>query len=211
MQDAGGLTLNEAGYVVGRSTAAINRAVDRGVIRATLQSRGKARLRTIGPAELRFLAITGEVERDLTPAARRRIYEAMRRLPVDAPRLELGVMTFRLVDVDRRIAERLARLAEVKAAVEEDPETGPVVRGTRVSPHVVAALTRGQTVAEIASDHPGLTRARIEAAIEYAAIYPRAGRPLPTRGFKRMLSDLAASGAWDVEGSNAPMTPHPIP
>ena len=42
------LTLNEAGYVVGQSSVAINRAVDRGVIRAKLQRRGNIRLRKIG-------------------------------------------------------------------------------------------------------------------------------------------------------------------
>jgi hypothetical protein len=36
------LTLNEAGYVVGQSSTAINRAVNRGVIKARLQRRGKA-------------------------------------------------------------------------------------------------------------------------------------------------------------------------
>ena len=204
------LTLNEAGYVVGRSRAAINRAVDRGVIRTALQPRGKGRLRTIGAAELRYLAVAGEVEGDLTPAARRRIYEALRRLPVDAPVLELGVIALRLTEVDRRIAERLTRLATARSAIADGP-TGPVIRGTQVSPHAVAALARGQSTAEIASDHPGLTQAQIEAAIDYAAIYPRAGRPPPARSFKRMLGDLAEAGVWDVEAVDAPAAPQRMP
>lgn len=181
------LTLNEAGYVVGRSSAAINRAVDRGVIRATLKPRGKGRLRTVGAAELRFLAVTSAVERDLTPSARRGIYEAMRRLPDDAPFVELGVMALRLTEIDRHIP---ARLAEVRGAITDDL-AGPVIRGTQVSPHAIAALARGQSRAEIASDHPELTPTQIDAAIDYAAIYPRTGRPLPTRSFKRMLGELA--------------------
>lgn len=204
------LTLNEAGYVVGRSRAAINRAVDRGVIRATLQPRGKGRLRTVGAAELRYLAVSGEVERDLTPAARRRVYEALRRLPDDAPVLELGVMALRLTEVDRRIAERLSRLATARSAIADGPD-GPVIRGTRVSPHAVAALARSHSLAEIVSDHPALTPAQVEAAIDYAAIYPRAGRPLPTRSFKRMLGDLAEAGTWDVETDAVPVSPHVMP
>ena len=43
--DGVSLTLNEAGYVVEQSNTAINRAVDRGVIKAKLQRRGKTRLR----------------------------------------------------------------------------------------------------------------------------------------------------------------------
>lgn len=211
MASAVSLTLNEAGYVVGQSSTAINRAVDRGVIKAKLQRRGKARLRKLGPAELRFLAIAGEVEKDLTPAARRKVYEAIRRLPADAHRLEFGVMEFKLADVDRRIAERLRRLTEVKALVDVRPEAEPVLRGTNVSVYELAALRRGQTVAEILEDYPGLTAEQVDAAVEYAKVYPKTGRPLPARSFKRMLSDMVASGAWDVESNDEPMTPRLIP
>jgi ribosomal protein S20 len=55
VESAVSLTLNEAGYVVEQSNTAINRAVDRGVIKAKLQRRGKTRLRKVGPAELRAL------------------------------------------------------------------------------------------------------------------------------------------------------------
>ena len=210
MSEAVSLTLNEAGYVVGQSSAAINRAVDRGIIKAKLQRRGKLRLRKVGPAELRYLAIASIVEKDLTPAARRRVYEAVRRLPTDAHRLDLGVMEFKLTDIDQRIAERLRRLDQVKALVGEAMDD-PVLRGTNVPVHTVAALARGQTVSEIIEDYPGLTPAQVDAAVEYAKVYPRPGRPLPARSFKRMLSDLATVGAWDLENDPEPVLPQPIP
>ncbi len=199
MKSAVSLTLNEAGYVVEQSSTAINRAVDRGVIKAEIQRRGKGRLRKVGSAELRFLAIAREVEKDLTPAARRKVYEAMRRLPPDTHRLSVGMMEFKLTEVDRRILERLDRLAAVKALVEERPDGDPVLRGTNVPAHVVAALARGQSASEILEDFPSLTAKQIDAAIEYAKIYPKAGRPLPTRSLWRMLGAAAAAGVWDVD------------
>ena len=205
------LTLSEAGYVGGQSSAAINRAIDRGVIKAKLQRRGKSRLRKVGPAELRYLAIASIVEKDLTPAARRRVYEAVRRLPADAHRLDLGVMEFKLTDIDQRIADRLHRLGQVKALVDEDTNGDPVLRGTNVPVHAVAALARGQTVSEIMEDYPGLTPAQVDAAVEYAKVYPRPGRPLPARSFKRMLDDLATDGAWDLENDPEPVLPRSIP
>lgn len=210
MANAVSLTLNEAGYVVEQSNTAINRAVDRGVIRATLQRRGKIRLRKVGPAELRFLAIVREVERKLTPAGRKEVYAAMRRLSTDAHRLEIGVMTFQLVDVDRRIAERLKRLEEVKTLIAERTGADPVIRGTDVPVYEMAALMRGQTVAEIVEDYPCVTPAQIDAAVEYAKVYPKTGRPLPARSLKRMLSDMAASGVWDVESDGEPAGQRPI-
>jgi hypothetical protein len=210
MKDAVSLTLNEAGYVVGQSRAAINRAVDQGVIKARLVRRGKARVRRIGGAELRFLAIAAQVGKDLTPAARRKIYEAVRRALPDASRLDLGVLELKLTDVDRRIDERLKRLAQVRALVDENARE-PVLRGSDVPVHVVAALARGQSALEIVADYPILSTDQVEAAVEYAKVYPRTGRPLPTRSLKRMLSDLAAVGVWDLEDDSPPVEPQPIP
>ena len=192
------LTLNEAGYVVGQSSAAINRAIDRGIIKAQLQPRGAGSLRTLGAPELRFLAMAGEVEHDLTPAARRKVYEAMRRLPADSPRLSMGIMAFDLTDIDQRIAGRLRQLEAVKALVDE-ANGDPIIRGTNVPVYVVATLAQGESVAEIVDDYPGLTPAQIEAATEYARIYPKPGRPLPARSFKKALVAMAEAGVWDVE------------
>lgn len=207
MAEAISLTLNEAGYVVGQSSTAINRAVDRGVIKAKLQRRGKSRLRKVGPAELRYLAIASLVEKDLTPAARRKLYEAVRRLPAEVHRLDLGVMELKLADIDKRISERLLRLEEVKALVEEHDDADPVLRGTAVPVYVVAALAKGQTAAEIVEDYPGLSLEQVDAAVDYAKVYPRTGRPLPARSFKRMLGDLAELGVWDLEGDAPPKQP----
>jgi hypothetical protein len=75
----------------------------------------------------------------------------------------------------------------------------------------VAALTADQSVAEIIEDYPGLTPAQVEAAVEYAKVYPKPGRPLPARSLKRMLSDLAATGIWDLEAESEQLVPQPIP
>jgi hypothetical protein len=210
MKPALSLTLNEAGYVVGQSRATINRAIDQGMIKARLFRRGKAQVRKVGGAELRFLALAAQIGKDLTPAARRKIYEAIRRAQPDASRLELGVMELKLTDVDRGINERLRRLEQVKALVDEAPPE-PVLRGTDVPVHIVAALARRQNISEIIEDYPVLTTEQVEAAVEYAKVYPRTGRPLPTRSLKRMLSDLAAAGVWDLENGPPPVEPQPIP
>lgn len=205
------LTLNEASYVVEQPSRVINRAVDRGVIKATLQRRGKTQLRKVGAAELRFLAIVGEVTPKLTPAGRKAVYEAIRRLPTNTHRVEVGIMAFQLAEADRRIAARLRRLEEVKALIDERDDAEPVLSSLGVSVYEIEALSRGQTVEEIIEDYPGLTTEQVEAAVEYAKVYPKAGRPLPARSFKRMLGDLAEAGVWDVESDGEPVTPRPIP
>jgi uncharacterized protein (DUF433 family) len=197
------LTVGEASYVVERTAAAINRAVDRGLIEAAREPRdaggeGGTVLRKLGPAELRYLLVEGDLEGDLTPSGRRRAYDAIRALPDGEHRVQVGPgLALELADVDERIAARLARLDAAKAHMEEGGAE-PVLRGTDGVPvYLVAALAAGQGVDATLEDHPGLTRAQVEAAAEYARAYPKSGRPYPARSFTRMLGELADLGAFD--------------
>ena len=211
------LTVGEASYVVDRTAASINRAVDRGMIEAARELRDNggergAVLRKLGPAELRYLLIEGDLEGDLTPAARRRVYEALRALPAGEHRVQVGPrLALELADVDERIAARLDRLDAAKAHVEEGGAE-PVLRGTAGMPvYLVAALAAGQGVDATLEDHPGLTRAQVEAAAEFARAYPKTGRPYPGRSFKRMLGELADLGAFDPDGTKGEGDIRPAP
>ena len=125
--------------------------------------------------------------------------------------MAVGVIEFKLTDVDQRIAERLGRLEKVKELIDAQPGADPLIRGTNVPAYEIAALTRGQTAAEILEDYPGISREQVEAAAEFAKVYPKPGRPLPPRSFKRMLSDMAESGVWDIESDDETIAPRPIP
>ena len=98
----------------------------------------------------------------------------------------------------------------IKAQIDEMGDE-PQLKQVGVPVHVIAGLARGQSVDEIVHDYPALKREQVEAAIEYATVYPRTGRPMPDRSFKRMLSDLAAAGVWDLEGDAEPLAPRPMP
>jgi uncharacterized protein (DUF433 family) len=192
MVSAISLTPSEAGYVLGQSATAINKAVDTGVICVRKSRVGRVTHRMLGAAELRFLRLADEFAGDLTPAGRRRLYEAVRELPTDKHELTLGevVMDFRRIDKD--LTARIERLDRLRRQV--DQHTGkdePVIRGTDVPVHAVASLARGQSIEEILEDYPGLNREQVEAAIEYAGVYPKKGRRYPSRSFKRMMADLA--------------------
>jgi uncharacterized protein (DUF433 family) len=131
----------------------------------------------------------------------------MQRLPAGARHLSVGIMEFKLDEIDKRIARRLQQLQAMKGLIEERPGADPVIRGTSVSAYVIADLAHGETIAEIIDDYPNLTQAQIESAIEYAKVHPKPGRPLPTRSFKKVLADTAESGVWDVECDDQPESP----
>ncbi|MBY3118825.1 MULTISPECIES: DUF433 domain-containing protein [Rhizobium] len=205
------LTLTEAGYVLNRSATALNKAVDTGVIRARQRKVGSAVQRLLGPAEMRFLLVADGLDKDLTPAGRRRLYDAIRQLSFDAHRVSLGEIELDLGKIDADLETRLQRLEALREWV--DVERGEtLIKATRVPVHMVAALARGQTVAEIVEDFPSLSREQVEAAIEYAKAYPKRGRPYPSRSLKRSLAELAELGAFDeVDGAADVAGPRIIP
>ncbi len=184
------VTVNEASYVLGQPSAVINKAVDDGIVKASLLRRGKLSSRVFGLPELRFYRVALDLGAGVTPSGRKSIYKAIRRLPANQRRLRWGPFETDLTKLDREISQRLKRLWGLKSRIEETPDTEPMIRGTPVSAYVIAGLGEGQTVGEILEDYPGLSRAQVEAAIEYAKIYPKKGRPHPSRSFKRMIGDV---------------------
>jgi len=187
------LTTSEAGYVLGRSNIAINKAVDTGLIRAGVRpgsSGQRASSRTLGKPELLFLKLIDVLDKDLTFVGQRKLYEAIRRLRGRAYQLRVGVLTVELSTIDRAIEERVAQLTALRKRVEVSGSGEPLIRGTAAAVYQIAGLAKGQTVEEILEDYPSLTRDQVESAIEYAKAYPKRGRPYPARSFTRMIADL---------------------
>ena len=183
------LTPNEVAFTVGRDVDAVQRAVDSGVVdKRTRTVRGRTR-RVFGRSELRFFQIAGEIEGALTPEGRRRLYEAV--LRPRGRRVRIGPLEVDLAAVDRQIEDRLGELKRIRESVEPGPDGEPVLRGTRVPVHLVAALAEAGGLAEAARAYPSLSRAQVGAAVAYAEVYPKRGRPYPAKSLKRMLSELA--------------------
>ncbi|MER9203467.1 DUF433 domain-containing protein [Mesorhizobium sp. M0933] len=206
------LTLSEASYVLNRSATTLNKAVDTGVIRARQRKVGNAVQRVLGPAELRFLRLADELDRDLTPAGRRRLYEALRKLSADTHMVKLGGLDLDLARIDSDLKDRLERLNHIRLWVDRGkPQSEALIRETDVPVHLIAALARGQTVDEILVDYPSLNRVQVEAAIEYAKAYPKRGRPYATRSLKRTLAGMADLGVFDAADSAEETAPRKIP
>jgi hypothetical protein len=205
-------TLSEAGYVLGRTPAMLNKAVDKGIILARQKKVGKMVQRLLGPAELRFLRLADELDKDLTPAGRRRLYGALRKLPKDAHKLQLGKLELDLAKIDTDLEDRMARLETVRGRVDSESDRAEaVIRGTTISVHLIAALTRDEGVEAVLADFPSITRDQAEAAVEYAKAYPQRGRPYPTKSLKATLAALADAGAFDDDGDVGEVGPRAIP
>ncbi len=90
-------------------------------------------------------------------------------------------LTIDLAPFVKSAAERLGRLAAARNMVESSPEIlggTPVIRGTRVPVHDIAAsVAAGHSTERILAGYPGLDADKVELATIYAEANPARGRP----------------------------------
>lgn len=193
------MSLSEAAFVIGVPTREVNTIVDEREIEL-LPSRRPAgsaerRERFVGARAVAYLALRCRYQEMLSPNGRRALYEALRPFPdtwqtllaPPAKHISLGLgLLVTLEPTWQQFRERLATLESANAWVESNPHINggdPVVRGTRVSVAVLADLVKqGAMETEILEDFPSLTIEGVRAALQFAALHPRRGRPPGTRG-----------------------------
>lgn len=212
MVDIQPVTVREAQFLIDMSEKEINRAIDRGEVervsdpaetRHTLRLRRPAR--KIGMSELLFLALEKQMHADLTPAGRKKLYLAFKRKSAKQQTIEFGLFKVSLTDIQKGFIDRYKQLHDAKKEIMEQDGSDPVIKGTDISAYRIAALTQGQALEHILADYPTLSKDQVQAAIAYAAAYPKAGRPYPSRSFRRAADSLADMGVFDVieTGSDA--------
>ena len=178
------LTTTEAAVAAGVSVPQINRIIDEKILPEDLYSTSPTRsFRTDAALLIAFYFETADW---LTTNAR---LETIRNARAHCSTWEewkdctIGdlYLTIRFSDLWKAVDERLHRLTEARGMVVEDPEIlsgTPVIRGTRIPVHDVAAqVETGLPMEEILERYPRLTEAQVELASIYAKAVPQRGRP----------------------------------
>ena len=186
------LTVRETAALAGVPKAAVDKAIETEVLRATLGTSedGVPRRHLPAQAVAYFAALEASGLADLPVRHKRRLWEAMGqgagdegvggRLPdavefAPGARLEVG----RLGGGPLRAALAYRDARDRHIVCDPDILGGtPVIRGTRVSVHAVRArLEGGEPVRELMEDYPGVPCEAFEAATLYACTHPLRGRP----------------------------------
>lgn len=173
----------EASYVTGLPEKTINQAIDRKEV-ATLPARREGENeRLIGFPELVYLSLRDSVGPLLSAEGKRKLrrqLDLLRASPhpggVSMGPLQLSIGR----DIDE-VVEKLGQVERANAFVISDPDVRggePVVRGTRITVAMLADLSRqGASREELLEDYPALTEESLDAALLFAKLYPRRGRP----------------------------------
>ncbi|HEX8393869.1 MAG TPA: DUF433 domain-containing protein [Longimicrobium sp.] len=161
----------------------IQQAIDREEV-VPLRNRTGDRDRVLGYRDLVYLRLRNGAGRLLSPEGKRRLRAELEQIggeACDSEILNLGPLNLDVGPVSREVQARLEAMERARQWVIIDPAVRagePVVRGTRVSVHVVAELQeQGASRQELLEDYPSLTPESLEAALLYARMYPRRGRP----------------------------------
>jgi uncharacterized protein (DUF433 family) len=196
-----GLTPLETAWVTDLSPKTVNASLDRGEVKPRRPRRGPGRTsagsRTLGPAEVIYLALRRDVGSALSPEARRELYaelvELTRKMWPEwssastdrSCNAELalagGAVRVDITQACVRVLDRWNALRAANQLVISDPDIRsgePVIRGTRIPVYLIAELVQqGVPMKEIAEDFPVLSTGQIQAALAYALTRPRRGRP----------------------------------
>jgi uncharacterized protein (DUF433 family) len=173
------LTRREAAELSGTSELTVKKAVDLGVV----PSRRRGAQSLLESADVPVLTMLGHLTGVSLAAAHKRSLRRWLRAPDGPDELVLipGLVVRRLDDVEhaRERAERYVRLREQWIISDPEIKGGePVIRGSRVSVHTLAArLAEGESDAVLDEDLPHIPADAREVAAMYARANPRRGRP----------------------------------
>jgi uncharacterized protein (DUF433 family) len=178
------LTTTEAAVAAGVSLPQINRVIDDRILPDDWYSTSPTRtVRTDACLLISFYFETADL---LTAGAR---LQTIRNAVVHGHTWEQWknyssegqFLTVRFADLWQKVDRRLRTLMAAEKMVVEDPEIlsgTPVIRGTRVPVHAVAAqFDAGTSIDRILKSYPSLTKAQVELASVYAKAVPQRGRP----------------------------------
>lgn len=182
---------SEAAVVAGVALKEMNRALDERLLPDGFVVPGEKRLFT--PGACVAMAFYSESATKLTSAARmsviREFEPKLRNFRVHAWRgvsrggwrLKKDYLTIDLVPFVERIAAGYVRLRAAEEAVTMSPDVldgAPVIRGTRVPVHDVAASVAADLARkDILEAYPSLSFEQVDHAVVYAEAHPLRGRP----------------------------------
>jgi len=185
--------LPEAAQILKTTPEVLRKTVDRGWLAKSYVQVGGRKIRALDGLDIVCLYMSDTV----SSKVRQGLYVRLKDLPEDlrlagTMQLEIAAASgsgSRTVDVslDRPVHEALAGIDALDRSVQAVDVDGVIVGGG-VEAHRIAALVNGgMAVAEVLEDYPSLNEDQVAAAVAYAKVNPKHGRPYPVRSVKAVL------------------------
>ena len=198
-------TAAEAAFVLREPIRAVKKALDAGPVPSMLRRKSGASVRVIDWSGLLYLYAAKELREELTPKARNEFYAALQAsLTAHVDEVRVGYIRIAISDFLPKVEDRTAALATLARGIEFSEGGEPLLKGTAIEVHRIAALLDGgMSVDDILTDYPSLSRDAVEIAAAYAAVHPKSGRPYPRTTAKRALRASGLDALDEVLGDPA--------
>ena len=176
-------TPTEAAVLTRLSLKAVNNAIDKNMVPATVRANVSDSGRLLNARALLALVLEYRLASRLFPELRRQLFTALATSPHKPLSLVDGLVTVKidLREPRRELAASFRALRRARSLVLSDPQImggEPVFRGTRVPVHLIAKFVdEGAKHTEVLKAYPRLTTEMIRLAPVYAQAYPQRGRP----------------------------------
>lgn len=172
------LTANEAASVAKVPLKQVHRIIDAGLLAGSVRNRKGTRVIVeTGIVGLKLAYLTADI---LTLDARRRVVRSVLRKPTLRAVRESAV-TIDLRPIASSVRHGLGALDRARRMVASNEEIlggVPCLKGTRIPVHDIADMIgNGDPKAKVLKAFPALSSHQVDAAVVYAAAYPRRGRP----------------------------------
>lgn len=174
-------TPTEAAVLTRLPLKAVNNAIDKKTVTATVRERAGQPVRLLNRQALLSLTLERRLTDRFVPELRRRVFDALATSSAKVLSLDDGLLKIDLREPRRELATSLRQLQRARHLVTVDAEIlggNAVFRGTRIPVQLIAALVaKGSTEDTLIAAYPRLTGEMIRLAPVYAAAYPQRGRP----------------------------------
>lgn len=189
MSFAASLTPREVAELSRTPKRVIEKAIEERVLRVSIRAgRGMMRhaRRMLPIHAVTYAAVIRGLDLKLSAAQKKRLASKLAQLrPAEVRTARVELVPAVEIDVGRLVgdavdrAERYRVSRDTSIVIDEAIKGGtPVIRGTRMTVYsVLGRMEHGETVDDILSDNPDLSREAVETAIIYARTHPLIGRP----------------------------------
>ena len=185
----------------------MKKALDSGPIETCLVRKAGMSVRAVDWVGLFYLFAIRALQDELTSKARNEFYRALKSTSLEHAYEvrfgEHGRLRVVIEDLRTEVEKRAGDLAELATKVEFNANGEPVLKGTHIEVHRIAALLSGNmTTEEIIEDYPSLTPEMVVTAKTYAEAHPKTGRPYPSKTVKRAIKKVGLDALRDVLNQN---------
>lgn len=203
MAETVAFTAAEVAFVLREPVRTVKKALDGGPVQARLVSKPGGAVRAIEWSDLFYLYAVRSLRDELTPKGRNEFYHALKGVQVERTReVRFGRLSVMIDDLKAEVEERSRELVELAEKVEFRGDGEPVLRGTSIEVHRIAALLAGGlSIEEVREDYPSLSTEHIETAKAYAETHPKSGRPYPRTTAKRALKGAGLEALDEILGA----------